>query len=72
MNVFLAIDIDIPLDEMDAGSRSIEFALASNAIVYVIPKIGDNLGVGIEVGSVLEALFVNERRWLPNRRGESS
>lgn len=57
VNAFLAIDIDIPLEKMDAGSQSIEFALASNAIVYVIPKIGDNLGVGIEVGSVLEALF---------------
>jgi hypothetical protein len=57
VNAFLATDIDIPLNEMDAGSQSIEFALASNAIVYVIPKIGDNLGVGIEVGSVLEALF---------------
>jgi hypothetical protein len=57
VNAFLAIDIDIPLEEMDAGTQSIKFALASNAIVYVIPKIGDNLGVGIEVGSVLEALF---------------
>ena len=57
VNAFLAIDIDIPLDEMGAGSQSIEFALASNTIVYVVPKIGDNLGVGIEVGSVLEALF---------------
>lgn len=57
VNAFLAIDIDVPLEEMDAGTQSIEFALASNAIVYVIPKIGDNLGVGIEVGSVLEALF---------------
>lgn len=54
---FLAIDVDIPLDEMDAGRQSIEFALASNAIIYVIPKIGDNLGVGIEAGSVLAALF---------------
>lgn len=57
VNAFLAIDVDIPLEEMDAGTQSIEFALASNAIVYVVPKIGDNLGVGIEVGSVLEALF---------------
>jgi hypothetical protein len=57
VNAFLAIDVDVPLDEMDAGSQSIEFALASNAIVYVVPKVGDNLGVGIETGSVLEALF---------------
>ncbi|WP_255682116.1 hypothetical protein [Natrinema sp. SYSU A 869] len=32
-------------------------ARASNAVVYVIPAAGDTLGVGIEVGSVLESLF---------------
>mgnify|MGYP000400992581 CR=1 FL=1 len=57
VNAFLAVDVDIPLEELDAGTQSIEFALASNAIVYVIPEIGDNLGVGIEAGSVLEALY---------------
>jgi hypothetical protein len=57
VNAFLATDIDIPLEEMDAGTQSIEFALASNAVVYVVPKLGDNLGVGIETGSVLEALY---------------
>ncbi|MGQ4554935.1 DUF7509 family protein [Halobellus sp. GM3] len=57
VNAFLAIDIDIPLEEMDAATQSIEFALTSNAIVYLVPKIGDNLGVGIEAGSVLEAIY---------------
>lgn len=57
VNAFLALDADIPLDEMDAASQSIAFARASNAVVYVVPAVGDNLGVGIEVGSVLEALF---------------
>lgn len=57
VNAFLAVDMDIPLEEMDAGTQSVEFALASNAVVYVVPKLGDNLGVGIEVGSVLEALY---------------
>ncbi|RBI60117.1 hypothetical protein DMJ13_20950 [halophilic archaeon] len=57
VNAFLAIDIDIPLEEMDAATQSIEFALASNAVVYIVPRIGDNLGVGIETGSVLEAIF---------------
>ena len=57
VNAFLAIDIDIPLEEMDAATQSIEFTLASNAVVYVVPRIGDNLGVGIETGSVLEAIF---------------
>ena len=71
VNAFLATDVDIPLEEMDAGTQSIEFALASNAIVYVVPKIGDNLGVGIEVGSVLEALF-RERATDASRAATSS
>lgn len=57
VNAFLAIDVDVPLSEMDAASQSIAFAEASNAVVYVVPAVGDNLGVGIEVGSVLETLF---------------
>jgi hypothetical protein len=57
VNAFLAVDIDIPLEELDAATQSVEFALASNAVVYVVPKLGDNLGVGIEAGSVLEALY---------------
>jgi hypothetical protein len=57
VNAFLALDVDIPLEEMDAATQSVEFAFASNAVVYVVPKVGDNLGVGIETGSVLEALF---------------
>jgi len=57
VNAFLAVDIDIPLEDLDAATQSIEFALASNAVVYVVPKLGDNLGVGIEAGSVLEALY---------------
>lgn len=57
VNAFLALDVDIPLDEMDAATQSVEFAFASNAVVYIVPKVGDNLGVGIETGSVLEALF---------------
>ncbi len=62
VNAFLAIDADIPLDEMDAATQSIEFALASNAVVYIVPRVGDNLGVGIEVGSVLEAIFQESDR----------
>lgn len=57
VNAFLAIDVDVPLSELDAASQSIAFARASNAVVYVVPAVGDNLGVGIEVGSVLESLF---------------
>lgn len=53
-NAFLAIDVGIPLDEMDAASQSVAFARASNTVVFVAPQVGDNLGVGIEIGSVLE------------------
>lgn len=56
LNAFLAIDADIPLEEMDAATQSIEFAKASNAIAFVAPAVGKNLGVGIEAGSVLEGL----------------
>jgi hypothetical protein len=60
VNAFLAIDVDVPLEEMDAATQSVEFALASNVVVYVVPKAGDNLGVGIETGAVLESIFRRE------------
>jgi len=56
-NAFLAIDVGIDLSEMDAATQSIAFARASNAIIFVAPAVGDNLGVGIEIGSVLEAIL---------------
>lgn len=56
-NAFLAIDVGIPLDEIDAATQSIQFARASNVTVFIVPQVGDNLGVGIEIGSVLEDLF---------------
>jgi hypothetical protein len=56
-NAFLAIDAGIPLDELDAASQSVAFAEASNAVAFVAPQVGDNLGVGVEIGSVLEALL---------------
>ncbi len=56
-NAFLAIDVGIPLDEMDAATQSIGFARASNATIFIAPRVGDNLGVGIEIGSVLEDLL---------------
>lgn len=53
-NAFLATDADIPLDEMDAGTQSLQFARASNAVIFVVRHGGKNLGVGIETGAVLE------------------
>jgi hypothetical protein len=60
VNAFLAVDVDVPLTELDAATQSIEFAMASNVVVYVVPHVGDNLGVGIETGAVLEAIFQGE------------
>lgn len=56
-NAFLAIDVGIPLNEMDAATQSIAFAQACNASIFIAPQVGDNLGVGIEIGSVLEDLL---------------
>ncbi len=60
-NAFLATDPDIPLDEMDAGTQSLEFARASNVVLFVVPHHGKNLGVGIEVGAVLEDMGEKRR-----------
>lgn len=56
-NAFLAIDVGIPLDEMDAATQSIRFAQACNTTIFIAPHVGDNLGVGVEIGSVLEDLL---------------
>ncbi|WP_226481933.1 DUF7509 family protein [Natrinema amylolyticum] len=61
-NAFLAIDVGIELDAMDAATQSIEFARASNATAFVAPAVGDNLGVGIEIGSVLEDMLGGRER----------
>ena len=60
-NAFLATDPGIPLDEMDAGSQTMAFARASNAVVFVVRHGGKNLGVGIEVGAVLEDMSDRKR-----------
>lgn len=62
VNAFLAVDAGIPLDELDAASQSIRLADASNAIVFVVPSPGDNLGVGMEVGAVLEDQYPDTER----------
>lgn len=59
-NAFLAIDVGVPLDEMDAATQSIAFAQASNVTIFIAPQVGDNLGVGIEIGSILENLLSSD------------
>lgn len=61
LNAFLAVDADLDLDEMDAGTQTLRFARASNAVVFVVPEMGHNLGVGIEIGAVLEDMTDHQR-----------
>ncbi len=56
INAFLALDIDIPTEEVDAATQSIEFTRCSNATAFILPFFGHNFGVGEEAGSILEAL----------------
>ncbi|MFH5801638.1 hypothetical protein [Haladaptatus sp. CMAA 1911] len=56
VNVFLAVDLDIDTDEIDAVTQSIEYSRCANATVFVVPFLGHNFGVGEEAGSVLENL----------------
>jgi hypothetical protein len=56
VNAFLALDIDIETDDVDAVTQSIEYARCSNATAFVLPFLGHNFGVGEEAGSILETL----------------
>ncbi|SHH03706.1 DUF7509 family protein [Halobaculum gomorrense] len=56
VNAFLALDVDIDTDEIDAATQSIAFTRCSNATAFVLPFFGHNFGVGEEAGSILEAL----------------
>lgn len=56
VNAFLAIDVDIDVEEVDAVTQSIEYTRCSNATAFVVPFLGHNFGVGEEAGSILETL----------------
>lgn len=56
INAFLALDIDVDIEEVDAATQSIEYTRCSNATAFVLPFLGHNFGVGEEAGSILEAL----------------
>ena len=56
VNAFLALDVDVDIDDVDAVTQSIEYARCSNATAFVVPFLGHNFGVGEEAGSVLENL----------------
>lgn len=56
VNAFLALDVNIDTEEVDAVTQSIEYTRCSNATAFVVPFLGHNFGVGEEAGSTLEAL----------------
>jgi hypothetical protein len=56
INAFLALDVDVDIEEVDAATQSIEYTRCSNATAFVLPFLGHNFGVGEEAGSILEAL----------------
>ena len=56
MNAFLALDIDVDTDDIDAMTQSLEYTRCSNATAFVVPFLGHNFGVGEEAGSILETL----------------
>lgn len=56
VNAFLAVDVEIDTDDVDAATQSIEYARCSNATAFVLPFLGHNFGVGEEAGSILESL----------------
>jgi hypothetical protein len=56
VNAFLALDVDVGTDEVDAVTQSMEYARHSNTTAFVVPFLGHNFGVGEEAGSVLSTL----------------
>lgn len=56
VNAFLALDVDVDTDDVDAATQSIEYTQCSNATAFILPFLGHNFGVGEEAGSILEAL----------------
>ena len=56
VNAFLALDVGVDIDAVDAVTQSIEYARCANATAFVVPFLGHNFGVGEEAGSILEAL----------------
>ncbi|WP_338729876.1 hypothetical protein [Haladaptatus sp. DJG-WS-42] len=56
INAFLALDVDVDTDDVDAATQSIEYTRCSNATAFVLPFLGHNFGIGEEAGSILEAL----------------
>ncbi|MDG5821524.1 hypothetical protein [Natronococcus sp. A-GB7] len=56
VNAFLALDVDIDTNDVDAVTQSIEYTRCSNATAFVVPFLGHNFGIGEEAGSVLTTL----------------
>ena len=51
VNAFVALDMGVDTDDVDAITQSIEYTRHSNATAFVVPYLGHNFGVGEEAGS---------------------
>src|SRR6056297_960686 len=51
VNAFLALDVDVDTDDVDAATQSIKYTQCSNATAFILPFLGHNFGVGEEAGS---------------------
>jgi hypothetical protein len=56
INAFLAVDVNVDIEDVDAATQSIEYARCSNATAFILPLLGHNFGIGEEAGSILERL----------------
>ncbi|WP_083909352.1 DUF7509 family protein [Natronococcus amylolyticus] len=56
VNAFLALDVDVDTNDIDAVTQSIEYTRCSNATAFIVPFLGHNFGVGEEAGSILATL----------------
>lgn len=61
-DAFIATDPDIPLTEIGGLDQSLQFARASDAVVFVLPYLTENEGVAIEIGYVLPRLSLRRQR----------
>ncbi|KYH24304.1 hypothetical protein HAPAU_32870 [Halalkalicoccus paucihalophilus] len=57
INAFLALDVDVDINEVDAATQSIAYTQCSNATAFILPFLGHNFGIGEEASSILEALL---------------
>jgi hypothetical protein len=61
-DAFIATDPEIPMTEINGLEQSLRFALASDAVVFVLPYLTENEGVAMEISYVLPKLTLERQR----------